>query len=87
MLHHVSEHHLLLKWNEFTAEDLIRWRLVGAEDSSARRSRAGARLGIGFANGKTFLKRLNSYGVTREEFESAMAESESAIEETEREAD
>jgi ribonuclease M5 len=31
-------------------------------------------LGLGFANAKTFLKRLNHYGVTREEFEQAVAE-------------
>ena len=29
-------------------------------------------LGLGFANAKTFLARLNSYGVTREEFEDAV---------------
>ena len=32
----------------------------------------GAILGIGFANAKNFLKRLNHYGVTREEFDNAI---------------
>ena len=56
-----------LDWNpvdRFSAVDLI----------AERRARLGARLGVGFANAKTFLKRLNHYGVTREEFESGLQE-------------
>ena len=30
-------------------------------------------LGVGYANARTFCKRLNSYGVTREEFDAALA--------------
>ncbi|MBR4695480.1 MAG: DUF4093 domain-containing protein, partial [Selenomonadaceae bacterium] len=33
-----------------------------------------AALGVGFANAKTFLLRLNHYGVSREEFERALEE-------------
>ncbi|MDD6120129.1 MAG: ribonuclease M5 [Selenomonadaceae bacterium] len=58
--------------NEFSSADLIVHGLSGTPEAAARRARAGALLGIGFANAKTFLKRLNHYGVTREEFESAM---------------
>ena len=33
---------------------------------------SGEILGIGFANAKTFVRRLNNYGITREEFNLAM---------------
>jgi len=55
----------------FSAADLIRAGLSGSKDASAKRSAVGARLGIGYANARTFLKRLNTYGITREEFEKA----------------
>ena len=53
---------------EFTMADLVGCGLAGGEAASSRRARLGKKLGIGFANAKTFLKRLNTYGVTREEF-------------------
>ncbi|MBO5589106.1 MAG: DUF4093 domain-containing protein, partial [Anaerovibrio sp.] len=68
-----------LNWepsNEFTGADLIKAGISGGDSASERRARMGARLGIGYANAKTFLKRLNHYGVTREEFEAALAEEE-----------
>ena len=58
----------------FSSTDLLRAGISGGADASAKRARLGARLGIGYANAKTFLKRLNHYGVTREEFEAALAE-------------
>lgn len=58
--------------NEFSAADLILNGLSGSDSASIRRGRLGAVLGIGFANAKTFLRRLNSYGVSREEFENAL---------------
>lgn len=64
-----------LEWNpkeEFQASELILAGLSGTERASERRARIGAMLGIGFANAKTFLLRLNHYGVTREEFENAV---------------
>ena len=66
-----------LDWNpvdRFSAADLIAAGLSGGDRASERRARLGARLGVGFANAKTFLKRLNHYGVTREEFESGLQE-------------
>ncbi|MGL5513886.1 MAG: DUF4093 domain-containing protein, partial [Sporomusa sp.] len=36
-------------------------------------------LGIGYANAKNFLYRLNHYGVTRREFNSALEQIEAAI--------
>ena len=66
---------------EFVWADMMNNRLSGAPDSSARRAILGAKLGIGYANGKTFLQRLNHYGVTRDEFIAAIAEmDEGAVE-------
>lgn len=65
-----------LQWNPteiFTMTELIVNRLSGGAEASDRRAKLGAALGIGWANAKTFLKRLNHYGVTREEFEAAVA--------------
>ena len=56
----------------FTSADLIRAGLSGGAEAGRRRAKLGAALGLGFANAKTFLKRLNHYGVTREEFEAAL---------------
>ncbi|MBR2214958.1 MAG: ribonuclease M5 [Selenomonadaceae bacterium] len=56
----------------FTAADLLRYGLSGGADSVTKRAKLGAILGLGYANAKTFLRRLNHYGVTREEFLSAV---------------
>ncbi|EAX48065.1 primase/topoisomerase like protein [Thermosinus carboxydivorans Nor1] len=63
---------------EFTWRDMVVNRLTGAPEASARRAALGARLGIGFANAKTFLRRLNYYGVARAEFIKALSELEAA---------
>lgn len=60
--------------NNFAGGDLIVNNLTGAADAGARRARLGELLGLGFANAKTFLKRLNHYGVTKEEFAAALAQ-------------
>ena len=44
--------------------------------ASEKRAKLGAVLGIGYANAKTFLQRLNHYGITRQEFQQAVAELE-----------
>ena len=46
--------------------------MAGGADSSKLRDKIGAALGIGYGNVKTFVRRLNSYGVTREEFLAAL---------------
>jgi len=58
--------------DEFSKSDLIRNDLVGQADASSRRDRLGKILGIGYANAKQFLRRLNHYGITREEFDNAV---------------
>ena len=62
--------------HEFSSTDLIVNGLSGSPAAAQRRAQAGALLGIGFANAKTFLKRLNHYGVTRVEFTQALAQLE-----------
>nr|WP_330396879.1 ribonuclease M5 [Anaeromicrobium sediminis] len=60
------------KREEFKKIDLIRNDLVGSDKATKMRDRMGKELGIGYANGKQFLHRLNNYGITREEFNVAL---------------
>ena len=57
---------------EFTAAEMVALKLSGGADSSKLRDKIGAALGIGYGNVKTFVRRLNSYGVTRAEFLEAL---------------
>lgn len=57
---------------EFTAAEMVKFNLSGGAGSSCLRDKVGAALGIGYGNVKTFVKRLNNYGVTREEFLEAL---------------
>ena len=52
--------------------DIFAVGLTGRSDSSEKRARVGALLGIGYGNGKQFLKRLNHFGITRSEWEKAL---------------
>lgn len=56
------------KREEFTIQDMAQYGLAGGAEASARRDRLGKKLGIGYSNSKQFLKKLNQYGITREEF-------------------
>ncbi len=56
---------------EFTNIDMVEFGLVGQTESAARRRKLGAELGIGYANAKQFVNRLNIYSISREEFEAA----------------
>ena len=57
---------------EFTVADLVTAGIAGGAAATAKRACLGAELGIGWANAKTFLHRLNTYGVSRREYESAL---------------
>lgn len=57
---------------EFTAAEMVALKLAGGVDSSRLRDKLGAILGIGYGNVKTFVRRLNNYGVTRAEFTEAL---------------
>jgi len=52
----------------FTTEDLLCFGLIGGEEAGIRRDRLGKSLGIGYGNAKTFLGRLNHFGITKEEY-------------------
>ena len=56
----------------YTNEDMKAWGLVGTDDASSRREMLGKALGIGGANAKSFLKRLNGYRIERSEIEAAL---------------
>jgi ribonuclease M5 len=63
------------KWEpaeEFSWQDIMSTGLSGTKDAAERRGSVGALLGIGYANAKGFLYRLNHYGVSREEFTKAI---------------
>lgn len=55
----------------FTIVDMIEYGLTGLPESVKRRKQLGAALGLGYANSKQFLIRLNVFGITRQELETA----------------
>ncbi|OAB33549.1 ribonuclease M5 [Paenibacillus macquariensis subsp. defensor] len=57
-------------------EDLVDAGLMVHPDAAARRMAMGNILGIGYCNGKQFLKRLAIFQITRDEFVSALAQIE-----------
>ncbi len=59
---------------EFSWQDMLENGLTGMANAAERRAVIGNRLGIGYANGKSFLYRLNHYGVTRADFRNAIEE-------------
>lgn len=63
----------------FCFSDLAENGLVGREGASEKRNLVGKILGIGYANAKQFLQRLNGYGVTREEFVQAFFDIEDPL--------
>lgn len=56
----------------FTMADLLGAGLSGNEEAAKRRDHLGAILGIGYGNGKQFLRKLNHFGITRKEWEEAL---------------
>lgn len=60
----------------FTWDDLLAAGLTGIAAAAARRAALGEKLGIGYGNAKTFFRRLNRYGVSRQEFDTAVREME-----------
>ena len=60
------------KREEFTMKDLLENNLTLTNDSRNRREKLGDILSIGYFNSKQLLSKLNSFGISREEFESAV---------------
>jgi ribonuclease M5 len=57
----------------YAFEDLYQWGLTGSSYGGRRRAQLGEILGIGKTNAKQFLRRLNSFGITREEIEEGLS--------------
>ena len=56
----------------FSMDDLREAGLIGTDSAQAGRQQIGKALGIGYGNAKAFLRKLNHYGITREDFEQAV---------------
>lgn len=56
----------------FTDKDLFEHGLSGDTYSAKRREQLGKILGIGYANSKQLLRRLNNYAITKKQFEEAV---------------
>ena len=56
----------------FTRADLIYYGLTGSDNAASLRNSLGSVLGIGYANSKQIINRLNKYGISRDEFETAL---------------
>lgn len=52
----------------FTNDILFEFKLIGDNNSAKRRDELGKILGIGYANSKQFVRRLNNYGVSKDQF-------------------
>ncbi len=52
----------------FTNNHLYEYNLAGGENSAKRRELLGKILGIGYANSKQLVNRLNNYAITKEQF-------------------
>lgn len=66
---------------EFTQKDMIVNGLSGCDNAANMRSEVGKVLGIGYANSKQFLNRLNNFGITRGEFNEALEKARRSINE------
>lgn len=66
--------HFLVKKDKdlFTMQDMIKYGFTGCDYASDLREFVGRKLGIGYANCKQFLSRLNHFGITRQEVENAI---------------
>ena len=58
----------------FDMQDLRDTGLTGQPDSAAKRAAAGKILGIGSGNSKAFLRKLNSFQITKEDFYGSISE-------------
>lgn len=50
-----------------TMEDMLVLGLTGSSDARRRREKLGNLLSIGYGNSRTFLRKLNQFGISREE--------------------
>lgn len=65
----------------FGLEDMRRWGLRDHEEAQERRQVVARKLHLGHGNAKQFLKKLNGYGISREEVEAVIHSLDEEIEE------
>ncbi len=70
---------LLEDSNPFSWDIMMKYGLVFGEASKKRRIVLGNALGIGYGNAKTFFNKLNSYGISKEEFEKEVLNIEESL--------
>ncbi len=58
--------------DEFSIDDMTSYGLTWGNDAKKRRQELGSMLKIGYANAKQFLRKLNHFGITRDEFLSSI---------------
>lgn len=58
----------------YSYQDLLAHGLVGDRFASRRREKMSRLLNLGHTNAKSFLSRLNAYGISREEFNAALGQ-------------
>lgn len=56
----------------FTEDEMLKYGLSGGAGSREKRDKLGHLLGIGYGNSKQFLNRLNSFKISKEEFNKAL---------------
>src|SRR5665647_1797966 len=64
----LARYTLMDKRQEFTLEDLRKYGLSGGQGAADKRAKLGKSLGIGYGNSHAFLKKLNQFGISRQEF-------------------
>lgn len=62
------------KEQQITIKDLDELGLSWGSSTSARRTKAASVLGVGYGNTKTFLKKLNAFGISRKELEDSLSD-------------
>ena len=64
----------------FNMQDMFYFKLTGDNTSKVRRGMLGKILGIGYGNATQMISRLNNYGITKDEFASAIEKIEKQLE-------
>lgn len=59
---------------KYTMQDLIQFGLAGTPDAVVKRQTLGRRLGVGDANAKQLLSRLNRFNISKKDYSQALEE-------------
>lgn len=57
-----------------TRKDLVEWGLINGQQAASRRTYLSERLNLGYVNGKQFMKRIQMFGIQKEEIYNILAE-------------